>query len=45
MIAYTPWGNEFFGTASVPLEAWLWLMPFPVLLLAPEEGRKWLVRR
>lgn len=44
LIAYTPWGNELFGTAPLGVEIWLFIIAFiPVMLLA-EELRKAVVR-
>jgi sodium/potassium-transporting ATPase subunit alpha len=43
-IAYTPWGNMIFGTAPLPLEAWLFLLPFALAMLLLEESRKWFLR-
>lgn len=43
-IDYTPVGNAIFGTAPIPLAAWLFALPFAFALLALEELRKWLVR-
>jgi magnesium-transporting ATPase (P-type) len=45
LIAYTPLGNQLFGTAPVAGWAWLFLVPFATGLLALEELRKWLTRR
>ncbi len=42
---YHPWGHALFGTAPLPLRAWLVLIPFAVALLAAEEIRKYAVRR
>jgi sodium/potassium-transporting ATPase subunit alpha len=39
-IVYHPWGNAIFATAPLPLEIWLILIPFAVILLAAEEVRK-----
>ncbi|MGZ5702601.1 MAG: cation-translocating P-type ATPase [Burkholderiales bacterium] len=44
-IAYTPWGNLIFGTAPIPAQVWLFLIPFAVGLFILEELRKLLVRR
>jgi sodium/potassium-transporting ATPase subunit alpha len=44
-IVYHPWGNAVFGTASLPLTAWLVLIPFAFALLVAEELRKFAVRR
>jgi sodium/potassium-transporting ATPase subunit alpha len=44
-ILYTPWGNRLFGTAPLPLEVFLYALPFALLLGVAEEARKWLLRR
>jgi sodium/potassium-transporting ATPase subunit alpha len=44
-IVYHPWGHMIFGTAPLPFEAWLVLVPFAAALLAAEELRKYAVRR
>ncbi len=44
-IVYHPLGRALFGTAPLPLQAWLVLIPFAVALLAAEEMRKFAVRR
>jgi calcium-translocating P-type ATPase len=43
-IVYTPWGQALFGTAALPLEVWLYVLPFAAAMLALEEGRKLLKR-
>ena len=45
LINYTPWGNMILGTAPVPSELWLFIIPLAVGMLVLEEARKWLVRR
>jgi magnesium-transporting ATPase (P-type) len=45
LIDYTPWGNLLFGTTPISLDAWLFVIPFAVGMLALEEVRKWIVRR
>ncbi len=45
LIDYTPWGNALFGTMPLELEAWLYLIPFALAMLALEELRKFWVRR
>lgn len=45
LISYTAWGNALFGTAPLPLDVWLFLLPWAAGMLAIEEARKWLVRR
>ncbi len=44
-IDYTPSGNALFGTAPIPVEAWLFVVPFAATMLALEELRKRIVRR
>jgi sodium/potassium-transporting ATPase subunit alpha len=44
LIDYSPWGNAIFGTAPIPLAAWLFMLPFTLGMLLLEEGRKWVVR-
>jgi len=44
-IVYHPYGNEVFSTAPISLNTWLVLIPFAILLLAAEEGRKLVMRR
>jgi len=44
-IAYTPWGQAIFGTAALPLEAWLFILPFAAAMLLLEEARKLVARR
>ncbi len=44
-IDYTPWGNVLLGTAAVPGELWLFMVPFAAGMLVLEELRKWIVRR
>lgn len=43
-IAYTPVGNQIFGTAPLRIEAWRVIMPLALVMLFLEELRKWLVR-
>ena len=45
VIVYTPWGQAVFGTAALPLDVWLTILPFAAGMLALEEGRKLLRRR
>ena len=46
LILYTPWGNRLFGTAPLPLQAFVYALPFALLLGIAEEGRKaWCRRR
>ncbi|WP_212633196.1 cation-translocating P-type ATPase [Pseudomonas linyingensis] len=45
-IIYTPLGQSLFGTAALPAEAWLAMLPFALGLLLLEEARKgWMRRR
>jgi len=43
-IDYTPWGNAIFGTAPISGKAWLFILPFALVLVVLEELRKWLAR-
>ena len=45
LIDYTSWGNVIFGTAPIPWQVWLFILPFGIGLMALEEARKWMVRR
>lgn len=45
LIVYTPLGNLIVGTAPIPISAWLFFIPFALLLLGLEEVRKFIVRR
>jgi magnesium-transporting ATPase (P-type) len=45
LIDYTSWGNLIFGTAPIPMEIWLFVIPFAMGMLILEEFRKWLVGR
>lgn len=42
---YTPFGNRLIGTAPLPLDTWLFLLPCGALMLVLEELRKAWVRR
>jgi sodium/potassium-transporting ATPase subunit alpha len=44
-IVYTSWGQLIFGTAALPLDAWLFMLPFAAAMLLLEEARKFLTRR
>ena len=44
VITYTAPGNALFGTAPLPAAVWLFILPFPVIMLASEEARKWFTR-
>jgi calcium-translocating P-type ATPase len=45
LIVYTPWGNALFGTAPLAWEVWQYILPFALVFLLLEEGRKMVVRR
>jgi sodium/potassium-transporting ATPase subunit alpha len=45
LIIYHPWGQALFGTAALPWQVWLLLLPFALLLLTAEELRKLALRR
>lgn len=45
LIDYTPWGNNLLGTAPIPAEVWLFVIPFAAAMFLMEELRKWLARR
>jgi sodium/potassium-transporting ATPase subunit alpha len=44
-IVYTSIGQKMFGTAPLPIAAWLVALPFALLLLAADEWRKSLAAR
>lgn len=44
-IDYTPAGNALFGTAPIPLAAWLSMFPLALAMLVLKELRKWLVHK
>jgi calcium-translocating P-type ATPase len=44
-LIYTPWGNFIFGTAPLPAQTWLMIIPMAFGMLAFEELRKFLVKR
>lgn len=39
-IVYSPVGHKIFGTAPLPVSAWLFALPFALLLFGADEGRK-----
>jgi magnesium-transporting ATPase (P-type) len=39
-IVYTPLGQSLFGTAALPLDVWLYMLPFAAAMFALEEARK-----
>jgi len=45
LIVFTPQGNEIFGTETIPLSIWIYILPTALLLLLLEESRKWVFRR
>ncbi|NMG76957.1 cation-translocating P-type ATPase [Aromatoleum diolicum] len=44
-IVYLPVGNQLFGTAPLPAEVWLQMLPLVLLMIVIEESRKAWVRR
>ena len=44
LIVYTPSGNALLGTASLPIDVWLFLLPWAVGMIILEELRKYCVR-
>ena len=44
LIDYTPWGHALFRTTSIPIDVWLFIIPFALGMLALEELRKWFMR-
>lgn len=44
-IDYTSWGQTICGTAPISLKTWLGMLPAAAMMLALEEGRKWLCRK
>jgi sodium/potassium-transporting ATPase subunit alpha len=44
-IVYSPMGQRMFGTAALPVSAWLIAVPFALFLFAADEGRKALASR
>jgi calcium-translocating P-type ATPase len=44
LINYTPWGNLLLGTSPIVGAVWLFILPFPAVMLVLEELRKWLAR-
>jgi uncharacterized membrane protein len=46
VVVYTPMGNALLATAPLGVSVWLFIVPFALLMLVLEEGRKsWLRRR
>jgi len=45
LIDYTPWGNRTFGTAPIPGDVWIQVLPFALAMLLLEESRKAWVKR
>jgi magnesium-transporting ATPase (P-type) len=45
VIVGTQWGNALFGTSPFATSVWLFIVPFPVAMLAVEEVRKAVARR
>ncbi len=44
-IVYAPWGHLMLGTAPIDSPVWLFILPFPLAMLALEEARKAIARR
>jgi len=44
-LVYSPPGHLMFGTASLGSSVWLFILPFPLVMLALEELRKAMARR
>jgi calcium-translocating P-type ATPase len=44
-IVYSPWGHLVLGTAPIGSAIWLFILPFPLVMLAIEEARKAIARR
>ena len=44
-IVYSPLGHRLFGTAPLPIDIWLFTLPWAGLMVAAEELRKLVVRR
>jgi hypothetical protein len=44
LINYTPWGNLLVGTSPIAGAVWLFILPFPAVMLILEELRKWRAR-
>ena len=44
-LVYSPPGHQMFGTAPLGSAVWLFILPFPLVMLALEELRKALARR
>jgi calcium-translocating P-type ATPase len=45
LIDYTPWGQHIFGTAALPAEIWLFILPLAGVMLLLEEARKAMLRK
>ena len=45
VVVYAPPFQELLGTASIPLEDLLLLLPFPFIVWGADELRRWLLRR
>jgi magnesium-transporting ATPase (P-type) len=43
-IVYTPLGQSLFGTAALPLDVWLYILPFAAAMFGLEEARKLYLR-
>jgi calcium-translocating P-type ATPase len=45
LIDYTPIGNAIFNTSPIPVQVWLFVIPFALAMLVLEEIRKFVVRK
>lgn len=45
LLTYTPVGHNIFGTAPLPWQFWLMMLPLMSAMLLIDESRKWIVRR
>lgn len=45
LIDYTPIGNAIFNTSPIPVQVWLFVIPFAFAMLVLEEIRKFIVRK
>lgn len=45
LIDYTPLGNAIFNTSPIPVQVWLFVIPFALAMLVLEEIRKFVVRK
>jgi Ca2+-transporting ATPase len=45
LVVYLPFLQRVVGTAALPWQSWLWIVPLAPLLLVADEARKALRRR